>query len=260
MAALSLKLTRVHRTPIVQFFKVYDVYLSTHKEFYMIATRNTARAAAVFYFITWVTSIVGLTMYGSILDPAIYSFDSISKSHIATGAFLEILAALANIATGLALYPIVKRQSENFALGYVVLRTLEAGIMIIGTLPLLALLTLNRDIPKNDATAGIQSAFIAMHNFSFILGPSITCGVNTMVLAFVLHRSGLVARFIPLLGMTGGAIVFVSGTLQMFGVVNQVSVASALMALPVFSWEISLASFLFFKGFKESALNRLHIS
>lgn len=221
----------------------------------MDSSRNIARTAAIFYFITWVMSILGLLMYGPILDHSVYIFDSISKNNITTGAFLEILAALANIGTGLALYPIVKRHSESFALGYVVLRTLEASIMMVGTLPLLALLTLHRDVASNSATDGIQSALIAVHNFSFILGPSMTCGVNTLVLALVLRRAKLVASFIPLLGIFGGILVFISGSMQLFGVVDQVSTATGLMALPVFSWEISLASYLFFKGFKVKVLS-----
>ncbi|MEI6216209.1 MAG: DUF4386 domain-containing protein [Actinomycetes bacterium] len=226
----------------------------------MNTTRNTARLAAIFYFITWVTSIVGLAMYGPILNHAVYSFGSISKSHIISGAFLEILAALANIGTGLALYPIVKRQSESFALGYVVLRTLEAGIMMVGTLPLLALLTLHRDLPGAVSTSGIQSVLVSMHNYSFILGPGLACAFNTMTLAFVLRRSGLVARFIPLLGLFGGALLFVSATLQLFGVIDQVSKATVFTTIPVFAWEISLASFMFFKGFKPMALSRLNES
>lgn len=225
-----------------------------------MTTRNTARAAGLFYFITWVSSIVGLIMYGPILNHSEYIFDSISRGHIVTGAFLEIICALGNIGTGLALYPIIRRHSESLALGYVVLRTVEASIIMVGVLPLLGLLTLHQDVPSAAGTAGIQSALIAMHNFSFILGPSLICGVNTMTLAFLLHRSGLVARFIPLLGLFGGALVFFSGVWQLFGALDQVSKATGLMAIPVFAWEISLASFLFFKGFKPTALAQLGTS
>ncbi|MEI8065695.1 MAG: DUF4386 family protein, partial [Actinomycetes bacterium] len=77
---------------------------------------------------------------------------------------------------------------------------------------------------------------------------------------FVLRRSGLVARFIPLLGLFGGALLFVSATLQLFGVIDQVSKATVFTTIPVFAWEISLASFLFFKGFKASALSKLQLS
>lgn len=198
-----------------------------------ITTRNSARIAGVFYLTTWITLILGLALYGPILNHSAYVFGSISQAHIKTGAFLEILAAFANIGTSLALYPIIKQESASFALGYVVLRALEASIMMVGVLPLLALLTLNRDLPHTVGTSGIESALIAIHNFSFIVGPSLICGVNTMTLAFVLHRSGLVARFIPRLGLFGGALVFISGTLQLFGAIHQVSDPTVLMAIPV---------------------------
>lgn len=224
----------------------------------MTSSRKTAKIAAIFYFISWVTSIAGLALYGPILDHTTYNFGSISESHILLGAFFEVLCGFANIGTALSLYPFVKRQSQSFALGYVVLRTLEAAIIMVGVLPLLALLTLQKDLPHAAGSAGIQSALVAMHNWSFIVGPSLICGINTMTLAYVLYRSGLVARFIPVLGLFGGALVFFSGSGQIFGLFGQVSTPTVLMAVPVFAWEISLASFLFFKGFKPEAEARLN--
>ncbi len=223
----------------------------------MTSSRKTAKIAAIFYFISWVTSIAGLALYGPILNHSTYVFGSVPQSHILLGAFFEIICGFANIGTALSLYPMVRRQSQNFALGYVVLRTLEAAIIMVGVLPLLALLTLHNDLPNAVGSAGIQNAMVAMHNWSFIIGPSLICGVNTMTLAFVLNRSGLVARFIPMLGLVGGALVFFSGTGQIFGLFGQVSTPTVLMAIPVFAWEISLASFLFFKGFKPEAEARL---
>ncbi len=223
----------------------------------MTSSRKTAKIAAIFYFISWVTSIAGLALYGPILDHTTYVFGSVPQSHIILGAFLEILCGFANIGTALSLYPIVRRQSESFALGYVVLRALEAAIIMVGVLPLLALLTLQKDFPGVAGTAGLQSSMVAMHNYSFILGPSLICGANTMVLAYALYRSGLVARFLPVLGLYGGALVFFSGSLQLFGVFSQLSEFTVLMAIPVFAWEISLASYLFFRGFKLDAEARL---
>lgn len=223
----------------------------------MKTSRKRAKIAAIFYFISWVTSIAGLAFYGPILDHTSYVFASVPQSHIFLGAFLEVLCGFANIGTALALYPIVRRANESFALGYVVLRALEAAIIIVGVMPLLALVTLQKDLPNTAGFAGIQSSMVAMHNFSFILGPSLICGANTMVLAYVLYRSGLVARFIPVLGLYGGALVFISGTAQLFGLFGQVSEATVLMAIPVFAWEISLASYMFFKGFKPAAEARL---
>lgn len=237
---------------------MYTVRLPNVEKVDMKSSRKTAKIAAIFYFISWVTSIAGLALYGPILDHTTYKFGSVPESHILLGAFLEILCGFANIGTALSVYPIVKRTNQSFALGYVVLRTLEAAIIMVGVLPLLALLTLQKDLPGSAGTQGIQSGLVAMHNWSFIVGPSLICGINTMTLAYVLYRSGLVARFIPVLGLFGGALVFFSGSGQLFGLFGQVSAPTVLMAVPVFAWEISLASFLLFKGFKPEAEARLH--
>jgi hypothetical protein len=54
------------------------------------------------------------------------------------GAFLEVVLALAIVGTAVALFPVIKRQNEGVALGYVELRTLEAGVIAVGVVPLLA--------------------------------------------------------------------------------------------------------------------------
>jgi hypothetical protein len=95
---------------------------------------------------------------------------------------------------------------------------------------------------------------VAFHNWTFLVGPSLILGTNTVLLASVLYRAGLVPRFIPVLGLTGGPLVFASGAAQLFGRYAQFSVWSAVTAVPVFAWEICLALYLVLKGFRPSAL------
>jgi hypothetical protein len=51
------------------------------------------------------------------------------------GAFLEVVTAIAGIATAVVLFPIVKRQSDAIALGYVATRTLESTCSTPGSRP-----------------------------------------------------------------------------------------------------------------------------
>ncbi|WP_425469215.1 DUF4386 family protein [Pseudonocardia hierapolitana] len=44
------------------------------------------------------------------------------------------------------------------------------------------------------------SALVAFHNWTFLVGPSLVLGTSTVLLAYLLYRSGLVPRFIPVLG------------------------------------------------------------
>jgi hypothetical protein len=54
--------------------------------------------------------------------------------------------------------------------------------------------------------------------------------------------------------MTGATLVFMAALLEMFGVIQQVSVWGAILSLPVAANEMILAVWLIFKGFNESAL------
>ena len=49
---------------------------------------------------------------------------------------------------------------------------------------------------------------------------------------------------IPILGMTGAALIFICALLVMFGVIQQVSVWGAILALPIFANEMILAVWL----------------
>jgi hypothetical protein len=224
----------------------------------MTATRRTAVVAGVLYLVTHVTSIGGLALYGPVLSKSGYIVGSVTDTRMLLGAFLEVILALAIVGTAVALYPVVKRQNEGVALGYMGLRTLEAGIIAIGVVPLLAVVTLRQHLTGTAGTdvVSLGNALVAFHNWTFLLGPSYVCGTNTVLIAYLMYRSGLVPRFIPVLGLIGGPLVFASGAAQMFGLFEQVSVWAAIAALPIFAWEVSLALYLILKGFRPSAATR----
>jgi hypothetical protein len=225
----------------------------------MVSPRKSAKTAAIFFFISWVGSIAGLIFYGPVLKNVNYLSGGATDNHIMIGALLEMVCAFANIGTGVAMFPIVRRYSESLALGYVALRTLEASVIAVGVLPILAIISLRT---STGAAAGINdlaTSMVDFHNISFNVGPNLICGVNTTVMAYALYKSRLVARFVPTIGLIGGPLVFLSGVLQMFDIAHQGSSITALMAIPVFSWEISLASYMFFKGFRKSAMAKLDV-
>ena len=53
------------------------------------------------------------------------------------GAVLELIVIVANIGTAVVLFPILKRQSESLALGYVTARLVESMFIAIGIVSLL---------------------------------------------------------------------------------------------------------------------------
>ncbi|QTE03150.1 DUF4386 domain-containing protein [Streptomyces cyanogenus] len=220
----------------------------------MTSDRRAAMVGGLLYLVTHVTSVAALVLYEPVLKHTDYVVGPGSDTGVLVGVLLEVILALAVVGTAVALFPVVKRHNEGAALGYVGLRTLEAGVIAVGVVPLLALVTLRHDLAgtaDSDATT-LASALVAFHNWTFLVGPSFVCGTNTVLIAYPLYHSGLVPRFIPVLGLAGGPLVFASGAAQMFGVYEQFSVWAALAAIPVFAWEICLALYLILKGFRPS--------
>ena len=99
-------------------------------------------------------------------------------------------------------------------------------------------------------------SLVALHDWTFLLGPGLVIGVNSLLLAYLMYRSRLVPRFIAVLGLVGGPLVFASSTAAMFGLYEQISVWESITALPVTAWEMSLAVYLIVKGFKPSPIDR----
>lgn len=99
----------------------------------------------------------------------------------------------------------------------------------------------------------VSSALVSFHNWTFLVGPGFICGTNTVLMAYLMYKTGLVPRFIPVLGLIGSPLVFAYNTALMFGLVEQISVWAAIAVIPIFSWELTLAFWMIIKGFKPTA-------
>ncbi|WP_441245079.1 DUF4386 domain-containing protein [Kitasatospora sp. McL0602] len=228
----------------------------------MAAPRKTATVVGVLYLVTHVTSIAGLALYGPVLHDSGYVLGAGSDGRVLLGAFMEVLLALSVIGTAATLFPVVKRRNEGVALGYLGLRTLEAAVIAVGIVSLLAVVTLRRQATGAggaDAAsfAAVGRALVAVHDWTFLLGPDFVLGANTTLIAYLMYRSRLVPRFIAVLGLVGGPLIFASAIAELFGVYQQLSVWGSLTAVPVFAWELTLAVRLIVKGFNSPACAEL---
>lgn len=221
----------------------------------MKTNKTSANLAGVLFIIATVAAITGALLYYPILkDPAYIIKTTPRETPVLWGAFFEIITALAVIGTPLALYPVLKKYNERMALASVGFRLLEAGMIIIGILSLLTIVTLNHEFSKEinpDTTTYLMAgkSLLALHDWTFLFGPNLLLGPSTLMTAYLLYTSRLVPRFISILGLAGGPLIFSCGILVLFGAFPQVSAWGALLAIPVFLYEMSLAIWLLVKGF-----------
>jgi hypothetical protein len=215
--------------------------------------RKTALVAGVLYLLTFI-SIPTLALYAPVHAPN-YIIGPGPDTAIILGGVLEIAMGLACIGTAVALYPVVKRQNEAVALGFIGARVLEAGTIFAGVVSLLAVVTLRQ------AGAGAEAlvtgrALVALHD-GFRLGQGLMPVVNAVLLGSLLYRARLIPRGLPVLGFIGAPLLLASTVGTMFGVNAPDSAFSALAALPVALWELSLGLWLVIKGFNPSAVASL---
>jgi len=211
--------------------------------------RKTALVAGALYLVTFV-SIPTLTLYGPV-HRATYISGPGPDTGVLWGGLLELIVAVACIGTAVVLYPVVSRQNQAVALGFVAARVLEAATIVAGVAILLSVVTLRRAGVGADATMTGQ-ALVALYDRTFLLGQSFIPAANALLLGSLLYRSRLVPRVLPLLGFIGAPLLVAATVATMCGVVDRVSALSGIAALPIALWEFSLGVWLLAKGFTPS--------
>jgi hypothetical protein len=230
----------------------------TTKRAPMDKTRKTALVAGVFYLITFV-SIPTLAIYRPVLNHRDWILSSGSSTGVLVGGLLEVIVALAGIGTAVTLYPVVKRQHEGLALGFVAARVLEGAMIFTGVVSLLSLVTLRQDLGgatgANAAalvTAG--ASHVAVYKWTFLLSQSLMPGINALLLGSLMYRSRLVPRIIPVLGLIGAPLLIIAVFATLLGQHTSLTGLAVLPVIPVAAWELSLGVWLTVKGFKPSPI------
>jgi hypothetical protein len=193
-------------------------------------------------------------LYQPVLDhPVAYIAGAGHNNQVVFGAFLELLLIIANIGTAVVIFPIVKRQSEELALGYVTARVVECTFILIGILAVLTIVTLQKET-AGAAEGTVAYTLAAIKDWTFLLGPGWVVGWgNGLILGYLMYASGLVPRKLTWLGLVGGPLIIVSGTLVMFGVADAGGTLQGLATIPEGLWELSLGIYCSLKGFRPSS-------
>jgi hypothetical protein len=219
--------------------------------------QQRARIFGVLFALTFVTSIAGLLLYDPVLNDADYILGAGADTRIQLGALCEIFLAITNIGTAVVLWPIVKRQSETLALSFVASRVVESIVIVVGLISLLSVVTLREDFAGAGADAGsltvAGASLVAIHDWTFLLGPGFCVGVNGLLLGYLFYRSGLVPRWIAMFGLIGGPVIFASAIAVLFGAYGQDG-THFLFSIPEIVFELSITIYTIVKGFKPSPI------
>jgi hypothetical protein len=216
--------------------------------------QKRARVFGVLYLVTFITSIPALVLYQPLLDhPIGYIAGAGQNNRILFGVLLELLLIIANIGTAVVIFPIVRRQSEELALGYVTARLFECAFILVGIVAVLGIVTLQKEV-AGAAEGSVAYTLAAIKDWTFLLGPGWVVGWgNGLILSYLMYTSGLVPRKMTWLGLVGGPLIILSGTLVLFDVADPGGTLQGLATIPEGLWELSLGIYCTVKGFRPSS-------
>jgi hypothetical protein len=213
-------------------------------------SQRIARIFGILFLITFITSIAALALFQSVLDdPAGYIAGGGKDSQIYFGAFLDFLLILANVGTAVVLYPIVRRQNELLAIGYVAARIIECVFLAAGIIFVLGVVTLRQDSPD---AADLAVSLAALKDWTFLFGPGLVVPFgNGLILGYLMYSSGLVPRRVAWLGLIGGPLLLIGNVGVLFDWWEPTSVA--FLVIPEFLWELFLGIYAAVWGFRKDA-------
>jgi hypothetical protein len=219
--------------------------------------RGRARLAGWLYVITFV-SIPSLWLYKPVKDHADFVLGTGSTNGVMGAALSEIIVGLAGTATAVVLFPVLKRQSESAALGVVTARVIETTLIFTGVISLLTLITLRNDVA---GTAGANPAAlitaghtqVAVYNWTFLLSQALMPVIVDALLGYLLYRSRLVPRILPIVALIGAPLLLVNDIAIFFGAYAKGSALDGLATLPIAAFELAFGIWLIVKGFNPSS-------
>jgi hypothetical protein len=216
--------------------------------------RKISLTAGLLYLLTFV-SIPTLALYGP-AKAAGFITGSGSDTGAIVSVILEIIVALAGIATAAVLFPLLKKQNESLSLGLVAIRVLEASSIFVGTIFMMAIVTLH----QTDTGAGaltISHTLSTLHDRMFLQSQSFLPAINDLILGLLLYKSRLVPRALSLIGIVGAFPLLAGYVVVMFNGAPQHGSLAGAAGILVALFEFSLGMWLVFKGFNFKAVAAL---
>ena len=144
---------------------------------------------------------------------------------------LELISGVAVIGIAVIMFPILKPHNEKLDIGYLVIKIIEGGVMIIAGIMFLS---------QDALLLEIRDWIYVSHAYIFILG--------ALIFYYLLYQLKLIPRFISVWGVIAVIMLLVGNLLDIMGISPAMLI---FLFLPIMLNEVFLAIWLIAKGFNE---------
>ena len=183
---------------------------------------------------------------------------SANENQVLLGALFLFVGAAAAAGIAIALYPVLRKNSEGLALGSVGFRLVEGALYLGIVVCLLLLVALSQE--SANAGAATSSAYAVSGALLMAARDALgevavlAFGLGALMYYVVFYQSRLIPRWLSAWGLVAIVSLMVSGLLVVLRLTEPMSTTQVVLALPIFLQEMVMAVWLIAKGFNPSAI------
>ena len=224
----------------------------------MNSERKTAIIVGVLYIIGTVAGVLGKIVSWGFLDtPDYLNIIASNASRVQLTALLILVMGLSLAMIPAIIFPILKRQNEALAVGYVIFRGALETFTYMGVAMCWLLLPVVARLSA-DSGAAVASQFSSPGNllvearYPITWVQDIVFGLGALMFYYLLYQARLIPRWLSGWGFVGAISYLATGLIAVFTGTHLVP-----LLLPLGLQEMVMAIWLIVKGFNPSAIASL---
>lgn len=190
----------------------------------MYSSKHIAKIVGILFITATITSSLSIWL----TEPALETTDflkafSDNSNQIVAAALLMLIDAISVVFIAILLFPILKRNSERLALGYVAMRIIEGFFFAAYVATLLAVLSISREhsggyVEDASNFKPIGRSLLILGQYAFDIGLGIVFTISAMILNYLLFRFELVPRWLSVWGFLGALVTMTIVLFRFYGI------------------------------------------
>jgi hypothetical protein len=228
--------------------------------------RMNAKMTGILYFLGTVFGIMSTIFGGKVISSIVetrplsnetmFQLITTETSGLLWGAIFILLMGISLVGMTVFLYPVIKRDSEELAMGMLLFRGVMEGIWyFLTTVSVILLFVIGNQYLNNSTDQTIQMSIASIiYGFQDLLGPVGTIlfliGATCIYISF--YKTKLIPRWLSIWGLVGVVPYMAYAILHLFGKDSGIGFYLQMILAPQ---EIIMAFWLIIKGFNISTKN-----
>lgn len=207
--------------------------------------------------------ITGMTAGIFSVAPAVDSADFLLEAaanplQVILASLSQFIMSLTYLGFAIVLYPILKRFSSSLSIGFLSFRIITSALVIVGTLLLLAILSLSQgfvDLSQDSSyLVAIGNALKITRDYINHVFMILVLCMGNLLFYFLLFQTKLIPKWISEWGIAGTFLSAIASILILFQVFEVITTEYILLNVPVAILDLILAVWLITKGFNKTVL------